>query len=195
MSRQTLVIKSSFLPCNISHPLLLFWQQATHPDQQHDVQVLPDDTQQWFCVSVQQAVCSFQVVSVQTSEDGVEDQRVLGTLWHSGKASLDVWDVMIGSANSPLFFRKYPENKLMFKRSAEHIWKLFPCFLLECKELKLYGGQPPLPVAPGLGLGAPSKVFVHFQILRWKCPLQNENALALSKMKFQAWMQWETFQH
>ena len=32
-------------------------------------------------------------------------------------------------------------------------------------------------VAPCFGLGAPLKV------LQWKCPLQNENCLVLSKMK------------
>jgi hypothetical protein len=41
-------------------------------------------------------------------------------------------------------------------------------------------------VAPGLGLGAPSKIPIDFKIFQWKCPFQNENGLALSKMKFQA---------
>ena len=39
-----------------------------------------------------------------------------------------------------------------------------------------------------LGLGAPSQHFTKdSKIFLWKCPLQNENDLALSKMKFQAW--------
>ena len=52
---------------------------------------------------------------------------------------------------------------------------------------------PPL-LAPGYGLGAPFKSFpLTSKIFQWKCPLQNENGLALltcSKMKFQActWM-------
>ncbi len=36
---------------------------------------------------------------------------------------------------------------------------------------------------PGLGLGAPLK---DFRIFQWKCPLQNENVLSLSKLKVQA---------
>ena len=40
-------------------------------------------------------------------------------------------------------------------------------------------------IAPGLGFGAPSKAPIDFKIFQWKCTLQNENGLALSKMKFQ----------
>ena len=43
--------------------------------------------------------------------------------------------------------------------------------------------------APGLGLGALQKFAIDFKIFQWKCPLQNENGLALStclKMKFLA---------
>ncbi len=40
---------------------------------------------------------------------------------------------------------------------------------------------------PGLGIGAPLTVpNSPYKIFHWKCPLQNENGLALSKMKFQA---------
>ena len=42
---------------------------------------------------------------------------------------------------------------------------------------------------PGLGLGAPSNVPIDFKIFQWKCPLQNENGVALStcsKMKFKS---------
>ena len=41
-------------------------------------------------------------------------------------------------------------------------------------------------VAPGLGLGALSKIPIDFTIFQWKRPFENENGLALSKMKFQA---------
>ncbi len=34
-------------------------------------------------------------------------------------------------------------------------------------------------VTPGLGLGAPSKFPIDLTIFQWKCPLQNENGLAL----------------
>ncbi len=41
-------------------------------------------------------------------------------------------------------------------------------------------------VAPGIGLGAASKVFIDFKIFQWKLHLENENDLALSKRKPQA---------
>ena len=47
----------------------------------------------------------------------------------------------------------------------------------------------PCHVAPGLGLRALQKFPIDFQIFQWKCPVQNDNGLALStyqKMKFQA---------
>ena len=34
------------------------------------------------------------------------------------------------------------------------------------------------------------KWLIHFQSLQWKCPLQNESGLALSKIKFQARYSW-----
>ena len=36
--------------------------------------------------------------------------------------------------------------------------------------------------APGLGLGALQKFAIDFKIFQWKCPLQNENGLALFNM-------------
>ena len=38
-------------------------------------------------------------------------------------------------------------------------------------------------VDPGHGLGALQKVPIDLKIFQWKCPLQNENGLARSKMK------------
>ena len=56
--------------------------------------------------------------------------------------------------------------------------------------------RPQLPLCPGLG--APSKNFPWLKDFQWKCPLQNENGLALStcsKMKFQAcvMVKWDCF--
>ena len=39
---------------------------------------------------------------------------------------------------------------------------------------------------PCLGLSALSKIPIDFKIFQWTCPFQNENGLALPKMKFQA---------
>ncbi len=41
-----------------------------------------------------------------------------------------------------------------------------------------------------LALVPPSKVShnIDFKIFQWKCPLQNENGLALSKMKFKGYL-------
>ena len=38
----------------------------------------------------------------------------------------------------------------------------------------------------GLESHADQKLAIYFEIFLWKCPLQNEYGLALSKMKFQA---------
>ena len=58
---------------------------------------------------------------------------------------------------------------------------------IESKVLAWNYRQALASIAPCLGLGAPFKSFpiISIKDLQWKYPLQNENSLAISKVKFQ----------